>query len=274
MKRLSILIMLSWLVSMTWSCKKEENRIYLESNETPVLTISNTAPELRPQDSLKQAVKFSWTNPEFRFTTGVSSQDINYVLEVDKAGANFNSPDKASLGIAKDMSRTFEVRELNDLLLVLLKLPHSEEHNLEARVKATIGTSTASVYSNAVAFKATPYPIPPKVAPPATGELYIVGSATPGGWNNPVPVPDQQFTQVSETLYEITINLVGGGAYLLLPENGSWAKYAVNDDTIPGLSEGGDFFREGGKDIPAPAAAGTYKITVDFQRGRFSVVKQ
>ncbi|HLO94388.1 MAG TPA: hypothetical protein VK195_08725 [Burkholderiaceae bacterium] len=79
---------------------------------------------------------------------------------------------------------------------------------------------------------------------------------------------------MAQTLYEITLDMVGGGAYLLIPTNGQWAKYNVNDDTIPGIAEGGDFFREGSRDIPGPAAAGTYKITVDFQRGKFTVVKQ
>jgi hypothetical protein len=153
-------------------------------------------------------------------------------------------------------------------------LAPGKEHNLEVRVRAAIGNTATAVFSNSISIKATPYALPPKVAPPTTGALYIVGNATPGGWNNPVPVPSQQFTRVSETLYEITLDMVGGGAYLLIPTNGQWAKYNVNDDTIPGIAEGGDFFREGSRDIPGPAAAGTYKITVDFQRGKFTVVKQ
>ena len=45
----------------------------------------------------------------------------------------------------------------------------------------------------------------------------------------PLPVPGQKFTQVSPTLYEITIDLIGGKlTYLAIPVNGSWGnKYAL-----------------------------------------------
>ncbi|MGI8637063.1 MAG: hypothetical protein ACR2KZ_16845 [Segetibacter sp.] len=119
-----------------------------------------------------------------------------------------------------------------------------------------------------------PYAIPPKVAPPATGRLYLVGSATAGGWNNPVPVPLQEFTKISETLYQITVPLIGGQEYLLLPLNGDWGhKYAVKDNSVAGLAEGGDFGFDLSKNFPGPAASGNYKIVVDFQRGKFAVTK-
>lgn len=275
MKRLSFLLLLSLLFIAFVSCEKEENRIYLERSETPVLSSTTTSPLLRPDDSLKVAIKLSWTNPEFQFTTGINSQDVNYLLEIDTAGANFSSPDKVSIGVNKELTRSFEVRELNDFILNTLKMKHSEEHSLEVRVKATIGTSTASLFTNSISFKATPYPIPPKVRLPSLGELYIVGDATQGGWTNPVPVPSQQFTRISETIYEIVVNLKGGGAYLLLPVNGSWDyKYNVASKNAAGISEGGDFGYSLPDDIPGPAAAGDYKITVDFQRGKFTVVKQ
>ena len=149
-------------------------------------------------------------------------------------------------------------------------------HNLEIRLKAGIGSNNAvPLISNVLAFKVTPYAIPPKVVPPVSGQLFLVGSATADGWNNPVPVPGQQFTQMSATLYEITVPLKGGQEYLLLPVNGDWGhKYAVKDNTVSGLANGGDFGFDLSKNFPGPAADGTYKITVDFQRGKFTVTKQ
>jgi hypothetical protein len=122
---------------------------------------------------------------------------------------------------------------------------------------------------------ATPYAIPPKVALPTGGVLFLVGSATAGGWNNPVPVPSQKFTQVSSTLYELTVPLIGGQEYLFLPTNGDWShKYAVTDKTVAGLADGGDFGYDKNDNFPGPLASGTYKISVDFQRGKFTVTKQ
>jgi hypothetical protein len=50
--------------------------------------------------------------------------------------------------------------------------------------------------------------------------LYIVGDATASGWNNPVPVPAQMFTRKNSVEFEITVPLIGGKEYLLLPVNG------------------------------------------------------
>jgi hypothetical protein len=103
--------------------------------------------------------------------------------------------------------------------------------------------------------------------------LYIVGSATPGGWNNPVPVPNQEFVQKSPTLYEITVPIIGGNSYLLLPVNGDWgAKYGglgANNSNNPNE----DDFKAGGGDLLAPTTSGNYKIEVDFQKGKFKLTK-
>lgn len=62
---------------------------------------------------------------------------------------------------------------------------------------------------------------------------------------------------------------------MLLPLNGDWGhKYAVADKTVAGLSSGGDFGLDKSDNIPGPATSGTYKITVNFQTGKFSVAQQ
>jgi hypothetical protein len=102
--------------------------------------------------------------------------------------------------------------------------------------------------------------------------LFIVGSATPGDWNNPVPVPSQEFTKVSPTLYQITIPLTGGGSYLFLQVNGQWVKYGFTGPGNSNNPDGDDFMPEGG-DFIAPAASGNYKIEVNFQTGKFKLTK-
>ncbi len=76
-------------------------------------------------------------------------------------------------------------------------------------------------------------------------------------------------------MFEITLPLTGGKQYLFLPVNGDWShKYAVADNTILGLSEGGDFGYDLSQNFPAPATDGTYKITANFVTGKFTVTKQ
>jgi hypothetical protein len=261
-------------------CNKEIAQIYLQGGNAPALeaTVTGTIP-LSFVNQDKDALSVKWTNPEYKLTTGVSSLDVNYILEIDTTGANFTNPNKQTLTISKELSRTFKQSELNDYLLNQLLLKPAMPHAIEIRVKSGIGANNAApLVSNVLKFTVTPYAIPPKVAPPASGKLYITGSATPGNWmsdNPPSPViPAQTFTKVSETQYELTLPLIGGGSYVFVPVFGNWSsKYAIGTKNDPTLVNGGDF-NSGGEDILAPAASGNYKIVVDFQRGKFTVTPQ
>ena len=276
MKNIFKLSLLSFLLpALMWSCKKDENKDYFQGGTPPVLMASATAINLSFANAANEALKLSWTNPNYQFSTGISSQNVSYIIEIDTTGANFTNPQKLSVAISNDLSTSFTVSQMNDYLLNQLVLKPGIVHNLDIRVKSGLANNTVTLSSNVIKATATPYAIPPKVVPPSTGNLYLVGSATAGGWNNPVPVPTQQFTQISPTLYEITISLTGGQEYLLLPLNGDWGhKYAVPDKTVAGLSSGGDFGFDKSDNFPGPATTGTYKIQVDFQRGKFTVTKQ
>jgi hypothetical protein len=252
-----------------------ENITY-ESGTAPVLTASKTTTiPLAFSDSTKEAVSLRWTNPNYQFTTGVSSQDVTYLLEIDTTGANFKSLSRQSISISKELGVSFTNTQLNDYLLNQLQLKVAVPHNIEMRVTSSIN-STVPLVSNVLKFITKPYSIPPKVDTPASGKLFITGSATPGSWQCACGEPElltQKLTRVSATLYEITLPLTGGGSYKLIPVYASWntsygftgASNANNVDS--------DDFKLGGNDIKAPAVSGNYKITVDFQRGKFTVVK-
>ena len=279
-KYLKFILVPLLLVFVISSCKKDEHKIFLEGGTAPVLkaSVTDTIP-LIFADKDKEAVNLTWTNPNYKFTTGISSHSVSYQIEIDTAGANFTNPQKQTVSISSDLSKSFTQEVFNDYLLNQLVLKPAVPHNIEIRVKSFLENNSGLLFSNALAFTVTPYAIPPKVDTPYTGHLYIVGNATPGGdatgWNNPVPVPTQEFERVSSTLYQITIPLIGGKEYLFLPKNGDWGhKYAVADKTVAGLSSGGDFKYDAKDNFPGPASSGTYKIVVDFQRGKFTVTPQ
>lgn len=278
MKNISKLMFFSSLLAIVfWSCQKDEIKNFYEGGTAPVLASSITATiPLSYANAAKEAVNFNWTNPNYQFTTGISSQNVTYVLEIDTTGANFTNPNRQSISISQNLALSISVGTFNDYLLNQLVLKPGMLHNLDIRVKATLGNGAVPIVSNILKFTVTPYAIPPKVPIPSGGVLYLVGSATAGGWNNPVPTPSQQFTQVSTTLYTITVPLIGGQEYLFLPLNGNWGhKFACNKTTLPPSGEtGGDFGYDWNDNFPGPAASGTYKIDVDFQRGKFTVTKQ
>ena len=255
-----------------FSCKKEENRVILQGGTAPVVTVQTDA-AISYENASLTALTVSWTNPNYTLNTGVSSFDVSYNIEIDTA-ADFSNPAKATITVSKDLSYSFIVSNLNDIMLNTMQLKAGVPHTLMMRVISALPNSSAKLVSNVVQLEATPYSIPPKVTLPSDNKLFLVGSASQGGWNNPVPTPSQEFTQVTETQYELTVDLAGGQEYLLLPVNGSWDhKYAVKDKTVSGLNAGGSFGYDLGDNIPGPSASGTYKITVDFQRGVFTVTK-
>lgn len=254
------------------SCAKDETKVTYSGGTSPVLSASKTdSIPLPVTDTTSNAVTFSWTNPNYKFSNGISSMNVTYYLQIDTSGANFSSPNMQTVSINSDLSTTFTVSSLNKLLANGLLFSTGVPHTIDTRVKSFLGNGAVPLYSNVLTFTVIPFAPPPKLAPPASGTLFIVGSATAGGWNNPMTVDPttQQFTQVSNTLYKITIQLTGGGEYKLIGVNGSWAAQwsVATADTEP---NGGDFVFNGNNCI-APAASGTYDIVVNFQTGKFTV---
>ena len=269
------------LAALLWSCTKDEKKIYFEGGTAPVLTANNTVIDLNYENEDGEAVTFYWTNPDYQFTTGVSSQDVSYIIEIDTTGANFTNPNKKELAISQELSQSISVTTFNDYLLNTLALVPNMNHDIEVRVKSTLINGSVPLYSNVLTYTVKPYAIPPKVQPPGTapafedGALWIIGNAVAGGWTNPIPAPydvTQKFTKISKTLYELTVPLIAGdgSGYKLIQTNGVWnTQYHALDGTVV---SGGDFeMKDAEPKFPAPAASGTYKITVDFQRGKYFV---
>ena len=269
------LFFLSLLIVLFTSCKKDENKVYFEGGTNPVLTTSITTATLPLSfaNKDKQAVTLSWTNPNYKMNTGVSSQDVSYQIEIDTTGANFTSSKKQTVAVSKDLNLSFAVSVLNGYLLNQLQLIPAVSHDIEMRVKCFLTNESAVLYSNVVKFKVTPYAIPPVVDAPTTGKLFLVGSATPGAWNNPVPTPSQEFTKKDALHFEITVSLSGGGEYLFLPLNGDWGHKFSCKKTADQSPNGGDFGYDFSDNFSGPAASGNYKIEVDFQRGKYTVTK-
>jgi hypothetical protein len=280
MKNRFSILLTSFLLLAFISCKKQETKDYYEGGTAPALTASTSTVSLEPGSEANTAIVLNWTNPDYKFTTGPSSQNVTYSLELDTLGANFGSSKKYTEVISGDLSKSYTVGALNDILgnTMLLQLNPRRNYTLQARIISSIG-GNVKIASNPISFTTKPFAPPPKVTPPSAGNLYLVGDATPGGWANPVPIPSQQFTKLSTTSYQITVPLTGGLHFLFLPVNGDWTnKYAVHDGGTQ-AHDGGDFGYNGSNsyynaDIPGPDASGTYKITVDFQLGKYTIVKQ
>lgn len=264
------------------SCKKDEAKVYFIGGSTPVLSSSATdSISLPVSDTTATAATFSWTNPNYMFSDGISSLNVNYYLQFDTA-ASFNTSHLATVGISSNLSVTYTVAQLNAILANEMLLTTDAPHTILVRIQSFIApyTSTSQpigiMSSTPLTFSVTPYSPPPAVTPPPNDSLYIVGSAVAAdNWANPMPagsIAAETFTRVSPTDYQITIALVGGGEYKLVSSDGSWTNQwsVATADTYP---NGGPFVFNGNNCI-APAASGTYLIDVNFQTGRFTVTLQ
>ena len=268
-----------FVVASFFSCKKDENQILLKSTAVPVLQSSkatNASFVLNPADKSQSILDLMWTNPNYVFNTGISSQDVTYTIEVDTLGNNFANAQEVT-SATKVLAKSVTVEDLNKTLIKSLKLDPEVTYTIELRMTASIAKS-APVSSNVFKYIVKGYPLN-KVIAPFTGELYLVGNATPGGWANPVPTPSQKFAKLSASKYELTVPMVGGNEFLLLPDNGSWSqKYATAKTTTVPFDKDKqgefDYYTSGGDNLKGPTDNGTYKIVVDFATGIYTITKQ
>jgi hypothetical protein len=254
------------------SCNKVPDLPHYANGAAVALTASATTIAPAVADSNNTAVVFSWSNPKY----ATDSSTVKYVIEIDSSGRNFSK--EYTKTVIGQRSASFLAKELNAVLLGF-GFAYNTTYKVDVRITSSYGNNNEQYRSNVVTLSFTTYVVPPKVTPPPSGKLFLVGNATPGGWNNPVPLPIQQFKQVDSVTYTGTFTLVGGKQYLMLPVNGDWGnKYALADATVPGISAGGNFGYNGSNstfnsNFPGPDSTGVYTILVDFQHGSFSVTK-
>jgi hypothetical protein len=250
-------------------CDKKDSLTIAQNGSPVALYSSATSVAPAPADSLKTVLTLTWTSPNY--ATAVTN--YKYIVEIDSTGRNFSKEKTFVLtNIANpNLTTSFLAKDLNAILLGY-GVSFGVAATMDVRITTSYGNNNQALQSNVLQIKMTPYKIPPKVAPPATGTLFLVGDATQGGWNNPVPVPSQQFDKIDSVTYGGIFDLIGGKEYLILPLNGDWTnKYAVADKTVSGLNTGGNFGYNLSDNFPGPTASGRYQIMLDFQKGVFTV---
>ena len=223
--------------------------------DSSVLSASATDVTCELATADQHAIDLSWTS-SFNGYSGA----VTYTLQYDSTGKNFAGAKEIAID-ANTYTKSFTQGELN-LIAINSGVIGGTSGKIDFRVKAATALG-AVVFSNIATIKVTTFISAPD-------NLYIVGDATPGGWSNPVPVPSQQFTKADAYSFSIIVHLNAAPAsYLFLPLNGNWDhKYGGSSAT------GGTLLKDGevpGSNTPGPAAAGLYKITVNFQTNSYSV---
>jgi hypothetical protein len=172
MKRIVHILML-FSISILTACKKE-NYTELNKGNTPLaISASTSTLVLKEKEKDNETLILNWTTG----TNKGTNAGINYTLQLAKAGTNFSSPITENLGKAV-YNRKFTSAALNDILRNQLNATAGEEFTLEARVVANSLADVGETQTAApVSIKATPYT-------PVSSTLYLIGDASPNGWDN------------------------------------------------------------------------------------------
>ncbi|MEO7766474.1 MAG: SusE domain-containing protein, partial [Ferruginibacter sp.] len=187
-------------------------KVNITSYLVPITLVPSSAQALvlLVANATSTAVSFNWNASLYGANT------INYALQVDTVGGTFTNPQVIKYGSL--LTSSMLVNDLNSLAIAAGVLGGSTK-NVQFRIVSYLGTTytTPLVYSNPVTINITTFtPIP--------ANLYIVGDATPLGWNNDAGLsPTQQFTRLDAVSYGIVVNLKKTGSYVFVPVAGDWS---------------------------------------------------
>ena len=154
------------------SCDSYEDEYAPRQAGKPVLTTTSTSVELKQKQQDNNAITLSWTAGSNKGTNSA----INYTLEVGRKGTGFHDAFTVDAGKGS-FARNFKVSEVNTLLRDHFKVMNETE--LEFRIiSEAMDPSVEADTSNTLTIAAIPYePMP------VPENLYLVGDATPNGWD-------------------------------------------------------------------------------------------
>lgn len=194
--------------------------------------------------------KFSWTTG----TSEGTGSSISYKLEIDKAENNFSNPIEYDFGTNK-FAFDLNVATLNQILLTTFGAQAGTPIALQARVTATFADGSVSPQTSVVDLLFTPYR-------PLTTTLFIVGDATPNGWdiaNATALVPSS--ANPVEFVYNGTLST--GNFKFAVSQDGCWCQDFYTKD---GTDANKIVYNQGGsgEDLQwTITESGMYKVTVN-----------
>lgn len=145
---------MAFLLIAAGACSNDDDKTVPTMSGGPTLLAPENGREfvLLPDNQDDILTTFIWDHSSFGVGTSA-----NYTLEIAKAGTNFADPIEVGTPNVTDRFITITVKELNDALPAEDFAPYVE-NEIEARIKATIGTSNQmSQYSNVLSLLVTPY---------------------------------------------------------------------------------------------------------------------
>lgn len=175
---LSLIYQMVILVLITLTACQRLGVVMPDVQDQPLsISASDSVVVLEEQHANESALKLSWTTGT-NYGTGSA---ISYTLQIDQRGNNFQ--DAIAIDLGKQVySYDFSAKDLNTRIRQHFNLNEQQTLDLAARVIAEVagldGKETQQEQvSPAVTFTVQSYQ-------PVSTTLYIIGDATPTGWDN------------------------------------------------------------------------------------------
>ncbi|WP_347218702.1 SusF/SusE family outer membrane protein [Chryseobacterium sp.] len=251
MKHIFKIFTIAILGILVASCKDEDQAILNETAQSKISSDKTTV-ILDKTNLDATAVSFTWAKSTFDLAVVAAPK-----IEIALKGDNFKTGKSLDV-VTSPYSMTN--KELNTLLLSIGAIPN-EANQIEVRLRTVVGTT--SFYSSVITLAVTPYILGPIYN---YTDLYLIGDATAGGWDNSATNAKLYPLQKSATagVYSYTGYFAAGGLKFIQTP-GSW-------DTQYGLgASAGTLLAGGGSSNISIATAGYYKLTVDVNALKYTL---
>ena len=243
-------MMLLAAIGMT-GCEEE---IVLDKGETPlVVNLSTDSVQCDQRSDAQEALQITWTSG----TNQGTGAAIAYFFEMDLKGNNFEGGIKYNIGKTDSRVITFTHKELTDTLLHYFPtIPLEQYSDFEMRVTATVASASVPTQVSPVkGISIAPYKW-------RVLNLYIIGDATPNGWDNQLATPMiRDYDNIAQFTWQ---GMLKKGEIKFNAQLGDWYPCYVRDNDDPTQMH----YREKEEDYPDNKwvidVAGNYLIDVNL----------
>ena len=213
MKTLYNILTVMFCSLMMMSCSDNDYTELDKGHDVLTLTANQTAEVLNEANHAGEAITLNWTTG----TNYGKNCRIYYTLEIAPTGSDFANAYVAVDNETQVYSWTANQENLNALLLDKFGGKEGQTVALDARVTACVSDADAQI--STISFSATPYT-------PVTSTLYLVGDATPNGWDAG-HATEMKRTDNGKFTWEGNLNV---GSFKFLTTLGEWIP-SYNKDT-------------------------------------------
>lgn len=242
----NVLLLALAIVGLT-SCADNDYSMLNKGCDELTLTVDQQTTILDEHTHANEAVLLSWTTGN----NGGTGNRIYYQLELAPKGTNFQNAYVAVNNETQIYSWSASQENLNNIILDKFEGTPGQSMDLEARISAI--SKGTEIQTSTIEFSVIPYQ-------PVTESLFLIGDATPNGWNIDHAT---EMTRQDNGKFTWEGNLVEGD-YKFVTTMGNFLPSYNND------GKGNLVYRENDEDPDEKfhiQEAHYYKISVDLLEG-------